>query len=54
MPVVRLPDERAREIVDDYLENRLPIAFEFTVPQDTISMIDYFDDIRKQGANRGL
>jgi glycerophosphoryl diester phosphodiesterase len=51
MPVVRLPGERAREIVDDYLENRLPVAFEFTVPQDTISMIDYFDDIREQGTS---
>ncbi len=46
MPVVRLSNLKSRAIVDDYLDNRKPIAFEFTVPQDTIGMIDYFDDIR--------
>lgn len=51
MPVVRLPDNKARSIVDDYLEHRLPVAFEFTVPQDTISLISYFDDIRAKGAS---
>ena len=50
MPIVRLPNPKAREIVDDYLDNHLPIAFEFTVRTDTIPMIDYFDDIREKGA----
>jgi len=51
MPVVRLPNSRDKIIVDDYLENRLPIAFEFLVPQDTIKMIDDFDDIRLKGSS---
>ena len=51
MPIVRLPDSKARLIVDDYLENQLPVAFEFTVPQDTIGLIEYFDDIRDKGAS---
>lgn len=50
MPIVRLPNPTAKAVVDDYLENRLPIAFEFTVAQDTIGLIDYFDDIRAKGA----
>lgn len=50
MPIVRLPNPKAKAIVDDYLENRLPIAFEFTVKYDTIGLIDYFDAIRKKGA----
>ena len=50
MPIVRLPDPNAKQIVDDYLEHRLPIAFEFTVKYDTIGLINYFDDIRAKGA----
>ncbi|MFT6335289.1 MAG: glycerophosphoryl diester phosphodiesterase [Halioglobus sp.] len=50
MPIVRLPDTRAKQLVDDYLDNRLPIAFEFTLKYDSLEMIDYFDDIRKKGA----
>jgi glycerophosphoryl diester phosphodiesterase len=51
MPIVRLPNPEGKRIVDDYLENRLPIAFEFLVPQDTIELINYFDDIRAKGAS---
>ena len=51
MPVVRLPNPKGKDIIDDYLENRLPIAFEFTIPQDTIGLIEYFDDIRAKGAS---
>ncbi len=51
MPIVRLPNPKAKTIVDDYLENYLPIAFEFLIPQDTIEMIEYFDDIRAKGAS---
>ncbi|MEO1261991.1 MAG: glycerophosphodiester phosphodiesterase family protein [Bacteroidota bacterium] len=50
MPIVRLPHPDAQKTVDDYLENRLPVAFEFTVKYDTIGFIDYFDDIREKGA----
>lgn len=50
MPIIRLPNPLADSIITDYLENRLPIAFEFTVPSDTISTIAMFDDIREAGA----
>ena len=50
MPVLFLPKPDAQKIVDDYLENRLPVAFEFVVKFDSIGMIDYFDDIREKGA----
>ena len=50
MPILNLPNPKAKEIITDYLENRVPIAFEFTVPSDTISTIDMFEDIRAAGA----
>ncbi len=50
MPIIRLPHPNAQTIVDDYLAHRPPVAFEFTVKSDTISMIQYFDDIRAKGA----
>ena len=50
MPILRLPNPNAKELVDDYLQNRLPIAFEFTVQFDTIQFINYFRDIREKGA----
>ncbi len=52
MPVIRLPNPDAKTVVDTYMNsNTKPIAFEFTIPQDTIKMISYFDDIRKKGAS---
>ena len=51
MPIVRLTNPEAKNIVDDYLNNRIPIAFEFIIPQDTFKIIDYFDDIRLKGAS---
>lgn len=51
MPIVKLPNEKAKEIIDDYLENRPPVAFEFTLPQDNLTIINYFDDIREKGAS---
>lgn len=51
MPVVRLPNPNDNIIVDDYLENRLPVAFEFLIPQDSIKLIDHFDDIRSKGSS---
>ncbi|MCI4668256.1 MAG: glycerophosphodiester phosphodiesterase family protein [Bacteroidia bacterium] len=50
MPIIRLPDPKADSIIKDYLDHRLPIAFEFTVPSDTIGTIGMFDDIREAGA----
>lgn len=51
MPIVRLNKPKAKNIVDDYLKNRIPVAFEFTVPSDTIRLIREFENIRTQGAS---
>lgn len=51
MPIVRLAEPNASKIVNAYLEKKVPVAFEFTVPQDTIAFIDQFDDLRKTGAS---
>lgn len=51
MPIVRLPNPGARQIIDDYLENQVPVAFEFIVKYDTVGLIRYFDDIRAKGAS---
>ncbi len=51
MPIIQLPNPQSQEIVDDYLKNRLPVAFEFTIPQDTIQLIHHFYDIRAKGAS---
>ena len=51
MPQIKLPNKDAKAIVDDYLENRTPIAFAFGVPQDTLKLIKYFDDIREKGSS---
>jgi len=50
MPIIRLPDPKADSVIQDYLDHRLPIAFEFTVPSDTIGTIEMFDDVREAGA----
>ncbi|MBX2874032.1 MAG: glycerophosphodiester phosphodiesterase family protein [Saprospiraceae bacterium] len=50
MPILNLPNPKADSIIADYLQHRVPIAFEFTVPSDTIGTIASFDDIRAAGA----
>lgn len=50
MPIIRLPDPQADSIIQDYLDHRVPVAFEFTVPSDTISTLARFADIRAAGA----
>jgi glycerophosphoryl diester phosphodiesterase len=50
MPIIPLPKDNVQEIVDDYIENRLPVAFEFVVEYDSLQIIDYFDDIRESGS----
>lgn len=51
MPIIRLSDPLAAEKIADYLEDPVPVAFEFTVAQDTISLIKEFENIRAQGAS---
>lgn len=51
MPIVRLNDADAQQTIDGYMDHAVPLAFEFTVPQDTISIIKEFGDIRDKGAS---
>ena len=51
MPIVNLPKENAETIVNDYLNNLKPVAFEFTVASDTVALLKKFKDIRKQGSS---
>ncbi|WP_281682051.1 glycerophosphodiester phosphodiesterase family protein [Zunongwangia profunda] len=51
MPIVRLRNPNAEQIIDEYLEGEAPIAFEFTVPQDTISIVKQFGKYRKAGSS---
>ncbi|MGX1927786.1 glycerophosphodiester phosphodiesterase family protein [Flagellimonas sp. 2504JD4-2] len=49
MPIVRFK-EGSNLIVDDYVAHRKPVAFEFIIPNDTIGLGSYFEEIRKKGA----
>lgn len=51
MPIISLNDSLAEEKIADYMEGSLPVAFEFTVPSDTISLIEEFGNLRKQGVS---
>lgn len=51
MPIVQLPNKNAKRIIDDYLNNRVPIAFEFIIRRDPVGVMDNFDEIREKGAN---
>lgn len=51
MPIVRAKNPDTKAIVDEYLENLKPVAFEFTVPYDTLQIVAYFDDIRAKGSS---
>lgn len=50
MPVVIAPDPDAEAIVQAYLDERLPVAFEFVLHHDSVPLIDQFEAIRAQGA----
>ena len=50
MPVVVLPNPNVQKMVDDYLENLQPVAFEFVFKNDSVKIIDQFDDIRESGS----
>ncbi|MEH6682305.1 MAG: glycerophosphodiester phosphodiesterase family protein [Sediminicola sp.] len=51
MPIVRLDQADAGTVIEGYLKNLKPIAFEFTVPKDTIGLIEDFKDIRAKGSS---
>lgn len=50
MPLVRTAEPGAMSRVKDYQEEDSPVAFEFTVPSDTTSLLRYFSSIRKKGS----
>lgn len=51
MPIVPLSRPGAPQIVEDYLEHWPPVAFEFTVPHDSITYINEFKNIRERGSS---
>jgi glycerophosphoryl diester phosphodiesterase len=52
MPIISLPNNDVKTIVEAYLSSEeLPIAFEFTVANDTITFINEFKKIRERGAS---
>ncbi len=50
MPLVRTAKPGAVSMVDEYQQVDAPVAFEFTIPSDTTSLIAQFDQIRKKGS----
>lgn len=50
MPVIRLENSNSRHILEDYLSHYIPVAFEFTIPFDTSSIIEEFSMIQETGA----
>ena len=51
MPIVDLSKNNSSEIIQSYLSNFKPVAFEFIIPQDTLKMIKKFGDIRENGTS---
>lgn len=49
MPIIRLK-QGSNLVVDDYVQYRMPVAFEFIIPKDTVGLSTYFNEIRKKGA----
>ncbi len=48
MPVIRFTKD-TDNIVEDYITNQKPVAFEFIIPNDTLGLDSYFGEIRKKG-----
>ncbi|KJD31127.1 glycerophosphodiester phosphodiesterase [Tamlana nanhaiensis] len=51
MPVVRLHEPRASEIVDEYMKSNPPEAIEFTAKYDSLSGIKRFKELREAGTS---
>ena len=51
MPVVRLHNSGAKEIVDEYMASNPPEAIEFTAKYDTLQGIKSFKKLREQGTS---
>lgn len=51
MPVIQLASSDAQNTINDYMDNRLPIAIEFIIPHDSLVSITQFDDLRSRGTS---
>ena len=51
MPVLFLPSDDNEDVVDDYIENLKPVAFEFVIESDTINFLNNFKAIRESGSS---
>ena len=50
MPLVRTHLPGATDMVNEYLKENPPVAFEFTVPADTVTLLSRFKEIREKGS----
>lgn len=48
MPIISLPNPKRQQIIDGYLNNMKPIAFEFTIPHDSIAVQTLFSKLREK------
>jgi len=51
MPIIDLANPAAKEIIQDYLKNRTPVAFEFLLDDPSLASVDQFAAIREQGSS---
>ena len=51
MPIVRLHEAGAMEVVDEYMKQNPPIAIEFTTKYDTLQGINRFRELRAKGTS---
>ena len=51
MPIIRLPDPNAADLINGYQQHKFPVAFEFTVRYDTLKFLKKFSYIRSKGAS---
>lgn len=51
MPMVKIDEQGAEQTINDYMEHHKPVAFEISIPSDTLRLIKKFEEIRQQGTN---
>jgi glycerophosphoryl diester phosphodiesterase len=49
MPVRNLAKPGSKQFIEEYMNEGAPVAFEFVVPSDTISLLDQFPEIHESG-----
>jgi glycerophosphoryl diester phosphodiesterase len=50
MPIFQLPNKNAKKNIEDYLNYRVPVAFEIIVNREIAGVFNEFENIRKKGA----